>query len=674
MYCMAQKQVRAGGTTAANENQQAPEGSVAVYLFAAAVNFDAAILDGNDLSVIRGSSLTVLDFANALREHLQKAFAHRAHVEPLYSGASETVIRFRSRQAAAPPRVKIEAPFGSNQQWKEKILPALCTQVDAGASIEDVALAWINENKPTIKRKQLESFKSSIVRQIEYRRAEKAAAAAVAAEPGIDESVINEEVEAFLKAKAKLKYFTFAHACYTPQKQDNLAGILAVLFSRQRTWQLQTPTVALPDAVTSLLPAEKAFCLFTLGRQASLPGAVEKGKPISASARIRRSEGRQQKQAFYGNQIKRSADAAEQLGDSAAASKLREALEQLEQEAFSIAEDFNDIVIGGPGDLPPNVKGKLAVVFMDGNGFTAKRTSCANWGTIDQAFSAYRTFCLALERNGGLILAGVLPWMLKRQEFCGGSGGNRYLRFETLLWGGDDICFVLPAWGAFAFMEKLQDILKGLRAPVRDREEVLTYKAGMVFADHKSPIRDLRTVAEQLAYAAKETSGDCNIVQVMALEGLDRADLDPARLRGELFGEGLRNDPGAFGLEGANWRRIREAIAEIGRTAGRSQLHKWYADAEERKETEDAGDRENNKPLLQLPGKCGNVKAFINAFEERLEELDVPEPLRAVLTGKDCLLASRADRWPLLPLHHVLMLADYIEAIPLAPAAGRGAT
>ena len=288
-----------------------------------------------------------------------------------------------------------------------------------------------------------------------------------------------------------------------------------------------------------LASAAEAFCGFTLGRQPTAPGHNVKGRPASASARARQGAGRYDKSAFYVDQMKAGADTAERLGDQRAA-RLRNACDRVEVLGLPVAMDFEEMVARPPLGTPPNVAGKLAVVYLDGNGFGAKRQSCAAAAAEETAFDHYRRFCLELDRNDGLLLAELVHWMLGRHAFRGPEDSGAYLRFETLLWGGDDICFVLPAWGLSDFLVVLSRALAGLRVTVAGREETPTYKCGVALAHYRSPIRDLRQVADKLAHAAKATSGSENVVQILALEGLDRADLDPGRLRMELFNPGQR--------------------------------------------------------------------------------------------------------------------------------------
>lgn len=639
---------------------------MAVYLLAGAVNFDATIFDSNDLSVIRGSSLSVLRFGDRLLDYLTLRFAETVVVEPLSSGASELVVRLRRKPPALPPRGPITAPFGNKGTWKDRTLPALAAK--AAPSVE-VAKAWVAENRRRIREDRPGATERSVARQIDEERAYRSAREAAAAVPDVACATIEAAVRAFLDApeQSDLRYFRFAHACCAPE--SSLADVLATLYSRQRTRQLQDLTVALADAVAPVQAAERAFCSYTLGRLPAAPASREQ-QPISASARARRSEGREQKQRFYERQLRKSAAAAEALADTSGHAELTKAAEWLEGRDFVFANDFGALVADPEHarPLPPNTRNKLAVIFFDGNGFSDKRNHRSRIAGHDPAFKEYRKFCLALERNGGLILAALLPWLAERPAFNGVKDGQRYLRFETLLFGGDDICFVAPAWGAFALMGKLQETLAKLTAPRESGVESLTFKTGMVLASHKAPIRTLRNLASDLAYAAKATSGTRDIVQVVALEGVDPVEAKIEQSRAELFGDSC--PAAAFGLEGKDWEKIRETIDAINAKVGRSQLHRWFAKARHegvlKRPPTDDDDREHDL----------KVQSFLKRFDEQLTKLEVPPDLRDVLTGRTTLLASGSTDWPLLPLlplHHVLALADYVLPAPVAEPAEEAA-
>lgn len=621
-----------------------------VWLQIAAVNFATTIYDTNDLSIIRGGSFAVLQSADDLLDDLCRRLADRAAVARLYSGASEAVLRIAPKQAATSP-VKLEPPGGGKQQWRDKTLPALAARVRAGEPLDEVAAsARAGFPKPKISA-------PAIARQIEFvleRDASGEGAGAALSDAEIEDLI----VKALAAHEPTLRHFTVAHARHRPAPGESLQAVLATLATRIRVAQLQSLTVVLPDRVSTLAEAGDAFCPFTLGRQPAEPRLKLKGKPASASAYARHAIGRDRKTSFYQEQINRGMQAAKVLGNERAA-PLEHARRALVLQGMPLAMDFGELVADPPPRLPPNVEGKLAVLFMDGNGFGALRQKCAEISDRKRSIEPFRRFCLALEQNNAIVLGDLVDWMLQAPGFTHGSGAARKLRFETLLWGGDDVSMVLPAWGLAPFLEQLETVLKSLRLPVGDNHVTPTYKIGIVLAQHKSPIRDLRMAAEKLADAAKATSAEKSVVQIMALEGIDRAEFDPARVRTELFGDVLGHEPGAFGMFLDDWPEIVRLHRKIGDTVGRSQLHRWYREAE-------------HKNLLRLDRSDPAVAAFAADFAARLHDFRIDDDLVRALTGQTTVLARGGDRWPLLPLYHVLTLADYVTASDV-PAATRPA-
>lgn len=618
-----------------------------VWLQVAAVNFATTIYDTNDLSVIRGASFAVLQASDELLNELDRRLADRQLVEPLYSGASELVVRIASKPAGPAP-VKLVPPGGGKQQWRQKTLPNLVQRVAAGEELDAVAAAAHGGfRNPNVSR-------TAIARQIEFVMARESSAAASPAP--LTDAELETHLRAALQAQAEtLRHFTFVHAIHRPAPKESLPNILAALTTRIRLAQLQSLTVALPDEVPSLADAASAFCSFTLGRQPVAPGKRVKGKPASASVQARQRMGRDDKTSFYREQVRRGLEAAKLLVTDKAQS-LAKAQRTLDLQSMPVAMDFGELVADPPPGLPPNVEGKLAVLFMDGNGFGRLRQRCAEIPDPQRSFQAFRRFCLTLEQNNAIILGDLVDWMLQAPGFTQGADADRRLRFETLLWGGDDVSLVLPAWGVSPFLEQLDRVLRLLRLPVGDRSETPSYKIGVVLAQHKSPIRDLRMAAERLAEAAKATSDTRSVVQLMALEGIDRAEFDPASVRGELFDDALGNDFGAFGIFLEEWPKVVRMFNAINDGIGRSQLHRWYRKAEK-------------DGLLKLDRSAPGVAAFAAELEARLHALAVDAAVVDVLVGRDPVLAHGAERWPLLPLHHVLALADYVTAELVSKAA-----
>jgi len=96
---------------------------------------------------------------------------------------------------------------------------------------------------------------------------------------------------------------------------------------------------------------------------------------------------------------------------------------------------------------------------------------------------------------------------------------DKTLRFETLLWGGDEAKLVLPAW-------KVPDLLKLLLEDMNDPEwkfgsTVLTNGIGILVCHAKTPIARALSLAEEIVVDAKNLNSDSSIKDV-AVHTVDR--------------------------------------------------------------------------------------------------------------------------------------------------------
>ena len=147
-------------------------------------------------------------------------------------------------------------------------------------------------------------------------------------------------------------------------------------------------------------------------------------------------------------------------------------------------------------------------------------------------------------------------------------GGERKLRFETLMWGGDESLFVVPGWAALRMIAIVQSALADWKA--NDRE--LFHATGVVICDRKSPIRQSKALAESLANSAKKCARDRSLVQIQILEGVEVPDTRIDDFRKKLFGT---DAPDCFSFAGgADWEEIMRLLAQTIHPKGlpRSQL------------------------------------------------------------------------------------------------------
>lgn len=230
-----------------------------------------------------------------------------------------------------------------------------------------------------------------------------------------------------------------------------------------------------------------------------------KGKPVSLSFKARFDYGKFQRNHFY----------EEEAGMDAAY-------------GLDFAKSFEEIIDQAPEGVSASIGGKIAVFYADGNKFSKIREEA---GSID----GVRDFSSTVRLLQQELLGKILKWL---RDGASGENWGAYvqypskgkrdiwpLRFETLLWGGDELIFVMPAWLGIEFARKFfewtEETKEGKRVWEFDKTP-LTFAAGLVFCHEKTPIRSARKVAEAMANEAKKTLGGeyVNVLQIEAFESI----------------------------------------------------------------------------------------------------------------------------------------------------------
>lgn len=176
---------------------------------------------------------------------------------------------------------------------------------------------------------------------------------------------------------------------------------------------------------------------------------------------------------------------------------------------IEFAEKFEDIV----GDFrAPRLENKLAVIYLDGNSFSALQDGCEDPGELqrfDETLRDYRKHWLS----------GFLQAAWHDDDFCKEVGGNKRLRFELLLWGGDEMLLIVPAWKG---LETLFDFYEK-SAGWEWNGKPLTHAGALVFCHHKTPIDRMTALARELADIVKESpqGRKNNLFEYLALESVD---------------------------------------------------------------------------------------------------------------------------------------------------------
>lgn len=531
-----------------------PEGSTprhtAVWVYVRAGNMDNTMLDTQDLAIVRGSSLSWLRAPEILLERMRTAIRETpaldraiTTVDPVMVAASEGVFRLDLRSEGGG---------------------------DSADSLEALKASLLAEKKKSstskARAKDLQKEIDALRPRLEALKADPLGGRTLVADPAQIRAMLVDLLRPVLQQeqvwkgeKFPLDLFTFFIAVETGP-----AGWSVELMNRLRRGviqqQLTSPDfIAPPAPATPPERAQDVVCAFDR-RSAALPDRTLKGLPVSSSALRRHTIGRRQKERFYTVELEALRDdPATKDDDRALADRVLRALKATGRNGKSsrFAQSFSELLPSPRlrGCLPAVVQGKLCLITLDGNNFGKQVAALCGTGAAD-SLSQISGWLLRQRR---VLLAALLDAVMQfRESFDRVSDdgdeddsntvGGRIIPFETLLWGGDEMQVVCPAWMGFSLMARLQETLTEDRWTYRadGRTTVFAHSAGMVFAGIKTPIQSLRSAAGDLCDQAKTRDAvgpatgkplypAANLLQIEAIEGGDFADLSVEGRRGRLL-------------------------------------------------------------------------------------------------------------------------------------------
>ncbi len=207
----------------------------------------------------------------------------------------------------------------------------------------------------------------------------------------------------------------------------------------------------------------------------------------------------------------------------------------------------------------------MAVIYLDGNSFTGiRQDNCKSKEKLTE-FSDYLK-----DRRRAMLRELLRTEITQKPEWLSQKGNYR---IETLLWGGDEIIWVVPAWQGWTtlafFYRCARDWKFGAGAGLMNQTPTeqnsgapgkglmnqaateqnggapgtglmnqaptgpvrLTHAGGLVFCHHNAPIHQITRLAQTLAGIAKDQSRKQNLFAYEVLESFDNtgSELDAAR-------------------------------------------------------------------------------------------------------------------------------------------------
>lgn len=432
------------------------------------------------------------------------------------------------------------------------------------------------------------------------------------------------------------------------------------------------------EALCNAAAAQKAFlALPAFRRDQTKPGERRDPRPalpeggISAAIRDRAEFGRRQRQDFY----------QKFLGQGA------------KGPSFDFTDEFEEITQGAnrlhqritgetetPSKLPLSLHNKMAVFFADGNAFGKHRDRAINRA---KDLSGLTTLSADLVKLQQELLKAITAWL---QDHYNPDEENAWFardrrdgilraRFETLMWGGDEMVFVLPSWLAFDFAELFFSTVTDWKVDGNP----LTFSAGMVICDRKTPISQAKAVAEDLSNASKKIAKDAgdyglNTLQIEIFEGLSLPEHDVDNFRARLYFHGRAIDDDEeqkrqtnmqLTIKGEDVRGLASRIIELQKKLPRSQVQKLLnigsreGVAYKRTARADKGETEERPEHKQLKEALKTyLKRAGSESELDPKELSVLKPI----DGKPASLA--------IDIAMIARLWDYVAAVSSSASQG----
>ncbi|WP_157237606.1 Cas10/Cmr2 second palm domain-containing protein [Beggiatoa alba] len=264
------------------------------------------------------------------------------------------------------------------------------------------------------------------------------------------------------------------------------------LIARNRFRQMQQFSLVIPEKNDK---ADTLVCELTN----LTPAIVEKErigeekKAVSSSVSVRLKYGREQKKGFYKDETGLNYEFTDDLHE----------LSEKDNSYAKLAD-------------------KIAVLYLDGNSFSKIQTNhCKNK-------ESQVKFDHDVQGKRKNFLKNLLETIVKDPHFL----NYNKVRLETLLWGGDEMLFVVPAWRGLQLLMAFYAFSQDWKF----ENERLTHAGGLVFCRAKTPIRRIRQFAQELADEVKNKDKDGsyrkdNFFDYMVLESIDYPSESPSSLR-----------------------------------------------------------------------------------------------------------------------------------------------
>ncbi len=159
---------------------------------------------------------------------------------------------------------------------------------------------------------------------------------------------------------------------------------------------------------------------------------------------------------------------------------------------------------------------KVAVFYADGNSFTKMLRQALDKTPPERQEQVIDDFDKHLQGKRKEFLA-ALQEGTSEPHWQTEAGARRV---EVLLWGGDELMLVVPAWCGWETAELFCAVMAGADYRKHGVEIRIRHGMGIIYAHHKAPIHALRSLVRDLAEESK-TDRERNRLSYLVLESFD---------------------------------------------------------------------------------------------------------------------------------------------------------
>ena len=388
--------------------------------------------------------------------------------------------------------------------------------------------------------------------------------------------------------------------------------------------------------------------IVSAGRKSKVQGDVF--RDLSASIFARLESGRGQRQKFYQEALE-GKPMLTSLNEKLQADKL--------ENRCRFADNFIELCQDTRSQYP-NLSNKMAVVYIDGNQFGARQSEYIGYrkakGDLD--IEAQQSFDNEIQDKRAAFLADEIEGHLGQLD----NGG--VIPLETLMWGGDEMLLVMPAWQGFDFLQRF--FAADWQLGESEQLKPLTHAAGIVFCQANTPIRIIQGLAYDMSEKVKNAKGgrEKDGWDYLVLESVDYpTNSDLAHYFQARYGKSLASVRAYASLTAIrDWPVVSEELKEI-KTLSKLSKRQLYHVVNTLKESNSSGNdswldvttTQTDESIQYSPQVLAEQRLYAMSEDKQWLRESLPDVARRVFSVNDMdKPLQRAWLWM-----HILELWDY---------------